>query len=118
MSRGRGLFGVEQVKRLLIVSALPVLVSGCGLGSGRITLSRHPQEAVVCEGPREAYEVDPFPVQARSAGGGPAASSGFKEESAVPGPPPASVLLHLNPMAVMSGPEGWAHRLNQAWCRC
>lgn len=112
MSRGRGLFGVEKVKRLLIVSALPVLVSSCGLGADRdvrayhTRLSRHPQEAVVCKGPREAYEVDPFPVQARSAGGGPAASSGFKEESAVPGPPPASVLLHLNPMAVMSGPEG------------
>ena len=53
------------MKRLLIVSAFLVVLSGCGLGEGRdvraynTCLARHPQDVVVCEGPRQAYEVDP-----------------------------------------------------------
>ena len=61
------------MKRLLIVSLLSVLLSGCGLAAGRdvraynTCLVRHPQEAVVCEGPRQAYEVDDSVLQANSA---------------------------------------------------
>jgi len=60
------------MKRLLIVLALPVLLADCGLGAGLdvraydTCLSRHPQDAVVCEGPRRAYELEPSIVQARS----------------------------------------------------
>jgi hypothetical protein len=64
---------MAQVKRLLIVSLLSILLSGCGLAAGRdvraynTCLVRHPQEAVVCEGPRRAYEVDDSVLQANSA---------------------------------------------------
>jgi hypothetical protein len=64
---------MEQVKRLLIVSALPVVLSGCGLAADRdvraynTCLARHPQDAVVCEGPRQAYDVDEYILQANSA---------------------------------------------------
>jgi len=64
---------MAQVKRLLIVSALYIVLSGCGLAAGRdvraynTCLARHPQDAVVCEGPRQAYEVDNSPLQANSA---------------------------------------------------
>jgi hypothetical protein len=60
------------MNRLLAVLAFPVLLTGCGLGMGRdvraynTCLSRHPQDGVVCEGPRQAYELDPSIVQARS----------------------------------------------------
>lgn len=65
------------MKRLLIISAFPVLLNGCGLAVDRdvrayhTCLYRHPQNAVVCDGPRQAYEVDPSIVQARSPVGGP-----------------------------------------------
>jgi hypothetical protein len=74
----------------------PVLVSGCGLGEGlnvrayNNCLARHP-EAVVCEGPLQAYEVDPSIVQARSAAGGPAARYIFEGGSEVPDRPLAFV---------------------------
>ena len=61
-----------QVRRLIILSALPVLVSGCGLRPGldvrayNTCLSRHPRDAVVCEGPRQAYELERSIVEARS----------------------------------------------------
>ena len=76
------------MKRLLIVSALSVLVSGCGLGTDldvqayNTCLSRHPQDEVVCEGPRQAYEADPPAVQARSAGVLPVAGHGYEQGSA------------------------------------
>ena len=62
----------EQVRRLIISFALPLLVTGCGLSESldirayNICLARHPEDAVVCEGPRQAYELDPSIVQARS----------------------------------------------------
>jgi hypothetical protein len=72
-ARGRGKLGIGQVKRLLIVSAFPLLLNGCGLAAGRdvraydTCLARHPQDPVVCEGPRQAYEVDNSILQANSA---------------------------------------------------
>jgi hypothetical protein len=53
------------VNRLLPVMAFLVLLSGCGLGAGpdvrvyKTCLSGHSQDAVVCEGPRQAYELEP-----------------------------------------------------------
>ena len=64
---------MAQVKRLLIVSALSILLSGCGLAAGRdlraynTCVARHPQDAVVCEGPRQAYESDSSVFLANSA---------------------------------------------------
>ncbi len=107
MKRGRGkLVRIEAVKRLLIVSAFLVVLSGCGLGEGRdvraynTCLARHPQDVVVCEGPRQAYEVDPTVVQARSARGDPAAGHGYEESAGSSTPPLASVPFHQSPMTV------------------
>jgi hypothetical protein len=98
------------VKRLLIVSVFPVLVSGCGLGEGlnvrayNNCLARHPEDAVVCEGPRQAYEVEPTVVQARSIGGG-AAGPGYEVAVGSLSPPPAPVLVHPSPTTVTLRPE-------------
>jgi hypothetical protein len=70
------------VERLLVILALLAVLSGCSLGAGldvrayNACLVRHPQEPVVCEGPRQAYEVDPI-VAARSAGDVAAASHDY-----------------------------------------
>jgi hypothetical protein len=56
MGRGRRL-GTEQVQKLLIASALSLLVSACSLPVDRETraynvcLSRHAQETPICGGP-------------------------------------------------------------------
>jgi hypothetical protein len=71
---------LEAVKRLLIVLALSVLTGGCGIAVGQdvraydACLSRHPHDTVVCEGPRQAYELEPSVVQPRSVASRPAAS--------------------------------------------
>jgi hypothetical protein len=71
-----------EVRHLLVASAVAILLTGCGLPAERnvqayeACMSRHPQEAALCEGPREAYEVDTSAYQARAtpvalpAGGG------------------------------------------------
>jgi hypothetical protein len=64
---------MQKVKQLLILSALPVLLGGCGLAEDRdvraynTCITRHPQEAVVCEGPRQAFETEQSVLQAGSA---------------------------------------------------
>lgn len=71
------------VKRLLIGLLLSVLASACSLPVGRdvqaynTCLSRHPHDTVVCEGPRQAYELDPSIAQLRSVAGRPAAGYGY-----------------------------------------
>jgi hypothetical protein len=91
------------VQKLLIASALSVIVSACSLPADRdiraynVCLARHPQDAAVCEGPRQAYEVGPFSVPARSAAGGPATAYGFEEGPAMPSSSLAPVLLHPSP---------------------
>jgi pSer/pThr/pTyr-binding forkhead associated (FHA) protein len=71
---------LEAVKRLLMVLALSVLTGGCGIAVGQdvraydACLSRHPHDTVVCEGPRQAYELEPSVVQPRSVASRPAAS--------------------------------------------
>jgi hypothetical protein len=85
-------------------SAFLVFFSGCGLGEGRdvrvynACLTRHPQDVVVCEGPRQAYEVDPAIVQARSADGAFTADYSFGNGAGSPNPPTPPVLLHASPM--------------------
>jgi len=99
---------IEAVKRLLIVSAFPVLVSGCGLGEGRdgraynTCLARHPEDAVVCEGPRQAYEVDPTIIQARSA----TAGRGYGEGSPLSDPVLKPAPLHSGPIPLTPDPNG------------
>jgi hypothetical protein len=64
---------VRQVRRLLIASAITIILTGCGLPAERDVRvydncrSRHPQETALCEGPRQAYEVGTSPLQARAA---------------------------------------------------
>jgi hypothetical protein len=61
------------VNRLPIVPALAVFMSGCSLAGNRdihaynACLARHPQDVVVCEGPRQAYEIDDSTFPTRSA---------------------------------------------------
>ena len=63
---------VRWVKHLLMASAVAVLLTGCGLLAERdvraydACVSRHPQDQPLCEGPREAYEVDTSTYQARA----------------------------------------------------
>ena len=71
------------IKRLLIVLVLSVPASACGLPMGRdvqaynTCVSRHPHDTVVCEGPRQAYELDPSIVQLRSVASRPATGYGY-----------------------------------------
>jgi hypothetical protein len=64
-----GRLSVARVKQLLILSTLAIVLTGCGLASGRdvraynACVARHPQEAALCEGPRQAYEVDAATLQ-------------------------------------------------------
>jgi hypothetical protein len=93
------------VNRLPIVSALAVLLSGCGLAGSQdvraynACLSHHPQDVVVCEGPRQAYEIDNFTLSARSAAISPTAGESYEEDSAGPVPPLTLMPLHPSPNA-------------------
>jgi hypothetical protein len=66
---------VEQVRRVLIASAITIILTGCGLPAERDVrvydncMSRHPQEAALCEGPRQSYEADTSKLQARAVEG-------------------------------------------------
>jgi hypothetical protein len=50
----------EKLRQLLVVAVLTIALTGCGLPAGRdvraydACIARHPQEVVVCEGPRQA----------------------------------------------------------------
>jgi len=60
---------VARVKQLLVASALAGVLAGCSLSAGRdvraynTCLARHPGDTALCEGPRQAYEVDAATVQ-------------------------------------------------------
>jgi hypothetical protein len=61
MSRGR----LRPSKHLPISAlAAAIVLTGCGtpverdVGAYRACISRHRQEAALCEGPRQAYEID------------------------------------------------------------
>ena len=71
MGRGRRL-GIGQVQQLLIASALSLLASACSLPADRETraynvcLARHAQETAICEGLRQAYEVEASDIPAKA----------------------------------------------------
>lgn len=74
ISGWNGGLGIKKLKQLLGASLLPIAVIGCGSPAGRDVLAyddcitKHPQETALCEGPRQAYELDPTEFQARAAG--------------------------------------------------
>ena len=79
--------GGEKLKQLLIVSVLPIVLTCCGLPTGRDVraydgcVAPHPKEVVVCEGPRQAYELDPTAFQARAASISPPDAGSYQELS-------------------------------------
>jgi hypothetical protein len=99
------------VQRLLIASALSLIVSACSLPADRETraynvcLARHPQEAAICEGPRQAYQVDASDIPAGAIARRPGAGYTSEGGSAVR-PALQPVPLHPVPMPVTSGPNG------------
>lgn len=62
-----------QARQLLIIPALTIALAACALPTDRAAraydacIARHAQDAVVCEGPRQAYEVDTSTYQAEAA---------------------------------------------------
>jgi hypothetical protein len=80
------------VNRLPILAVLAIFLGGCSLAADRgvraynACLARHPQDAVLCEGPRQAYEIDPSTFQARSAATGPTGRYGYEEVLAILAP--------------------------------
>jgi hypothetical protein len=58
-----------HLKQLLILAMLAIVLAGCSLSGGRdvraynACAARHPHEAALCEGPRQAYEVDAATLQ-------------------------------------------------------
>jgi hypothetical protein len=95
------------VQQLLIASALSLLVSACSLPADRgtraynVCLARHPQEAAVCEGPRQAYEVDASDIPARATATRPAA--GYLPEGGSAGAGPALKPVPLHPDRIPGG---------------
>jgi hypothetical protein len=65
-----GQLGATSVKQLLILSALAIVLTGCALSADRdvraynACIARHPGETALCDGPRQAYEVDAATLQA------------------------------------------------------
>ena len=100
-----GELGREKLKQLLILSLLAIALAGCGLPTSRDVLAynsctgRHPQELPVCEGPRQAYELNPTAFEARAAEIGPPAGSSIKQFS----PAPSLAPVPLNPSSLTSG---------------
>jgi hypothetical protein len=64
---------VARVKHLVTLSMLAIVLTGCSLPAGRdvraynACVVRHPDETALCEGPRQAYEVDAVTLQATAA---------------------------------------------------
>jgi hypothetical protein len=99
---GSGKSGAQQLKHLFIASALTIVLTACGLPAERdvraydACMSRHPQEAALCEGPRLAYEVDTATFQARAAVYSLPAGSSYEE-------PPAAAHPALRPVPLRAG---------------
>jgi hypothetical protein len=100
------------VQQLLIALALSLIVSACNFAADRdiraynVCLARHAGDAMVCEGPRQAYEVDASDIPARATASRPAAGYWDRKGSAVAGPGLTPVPLHPGPMPVTRGPNG------------
>jgi hypothetical protein len=108
---GSGNSGVERVKHLVVASALAIVVTGCALPADRAVrayngcISRHPQEAALCEGPRQAYEVDTSTYRATAAAISPQAGNSSGERLAAAHPALTPVPLHRSLVPVTSGPN-------------
>jgi hypothetical protein len=65
------------------VSGVTIALTGCSLTESRdvraydACVARHQQELAVCEGPRQAYELDPIALQARADAVSPPVGSGY-----------------------------------------
>ena len=95
-----------------IASALSLIVGACTLPADRdvrayyVCLARHAGDALVCEGPKQSYEVDASDIPARATASRPAVDYTDKKSSAVAGPGLRPVPLHPGPMPGISGPNG------------
>jgi hypothetical protein len=73
------------LRELLIASVVTMALTGCIAPASRdvraydACVARHPQEEAVCEGPRQAYELEPTALQARADAVSPPAGSGYAE---------------------------------------
>jgi hypothetical protein len=98
------------VQQLLIASVLSLIVGACTLPADRdaynVCLARHAGDALVCEGPKQSYEVDASDIPARATASRPAVDHTDKKSSAVAGPGLRPVPLHPGPMPGISGPNG------------
>jgi hypothetical protein len=71
--------GVEKLKQAISIALLAFAMTGCSYSASRdvraydACIARHPQEVAVCEGPRQAYELDPTAFTARAAATSPPA---------------------------------------------
>jgi hypothetical protein len=101
-----------QVKHLLIISALTIVLAGCGLPAGRdvraydTCMSRHPQDSALCDGPRQAYDVDTSTYQAKAAEISPPVSSSYETRSAASPSALTPVVLRPHIMPVTPAPNG------------
>jgi hypothetical protein len=101
-------FRVERLNQLLGALVLTSALIGCGTPASRDVLAcdacitRHPQEVALCEGPRQAYQLDPAAFQASAAtAGSPLADSGYEGRSAVAQPALNPVPPRPNPTALV-----------------
>ena len=75
-----GGLGMAKLNRLLGITVFTIALIGCGSPASRDVLAydacitRHPQEAALCEGPRQAYQLDPAAFQASAAAASPPAN--------------------------------------------
>lgn len=88
------------MKRLIIVGAMGVLLSGCGIAAKvnarndmqvsktayKTCLTQHAQDAAACEGPRQAYEADLSAFEATAAATRPGPVYSYQGEPAVASP--------------------------------
>ena len=101
-----GWLGADKLLQLFSISALVITVTGCGSPTNLDVLAydaciaRHPQEVALCEGPREAYELEPTTLQARAVGTDAPKNSNCEGRSALAQP----VLRPVPPLnAIASG---------------
>jgi hypothetical protein len=67
------------------ISGITIALTGCSFTASRdvpafdTCVARHPQEQVLCEGPRQAYELDPTAFQATADAVSPPAGSSYAQ---------------------------------------